>query len=218
MSSRMERRVFASLYRRAKSPQDLPWARGSPEVLLNKAMRAGPPGPRRALDVGCGAGTYSVVMARGGYAVTGLDFMPPALAMAGKTASEAGARVELVQGDATAWQAPQPFDLVLDCGCLHAFGDAQREAYKARLRQWLKPGGHFVLGHFGKRHPFDWRPMGPRRWKRERVLALFAGELTFHEDTEEVIDGVPLPVGPTVLFRTYWFQRPEPKLAGGFHL
>jgi SAM-dependent methyltransferase len=205
----MERRVFESLYRRAKSPQDLPWSRGSPEALLSKAMAAGPRGPRRALDVGCGAGTYAVTMARGGYAVTGLDFMPAALAMAARTASEAGVRLELVQGDATQWEAPEPFDLVLDCGCLHAFDDAARERYKARLRQWLKPGGHFVLGHFGRRHALDWRPMGPRRWKRERVLDLFAGELTFHEDLEEVIHGVPLPVGPTVLLRTYWFQRPE---------
>jgi SAM-dependent methyltransferase len=212
MSSAMEERVFKSIYRRAKSPGELPWAKGSPEVLLNQAMqaqRAEPGGPRRALDVGCGAGPYSVVMARAGYDVTGLDFMPAALAMAERTASEAGVRVHFVQGDATRWQAPAPFDLVLDCGCLHGFDEADRPRYKARLLEWLKPGGHFVLGHFGKRHPLDWRPMGPKRWKRERVLDLLGDALTLREDREEVIHGVRLPVGPTVLLRTYWFQRPE---------
>ncbi len=32
--------------------------------------------PGNALDIGCGAGTYSLYMAGGGYTVTAIDFMP----------------------------------------------------------------------------------------------------------------------------------------------
>ncbi len=199
-------RYFEFIYRRAKRPEDLPWILGSPEALLNKALQArGAPG--RALDVGCGAGLFSVVMAKAGYEVTSLDFMRPALTLAEQSAKSAGVKLNLVQGNALEWQPEQPFDLVLDSGCLHGMGEQERPQYKQQLLRWLKPGGDYVLGHFGKRHALDWRPMGPRRWPRERVESFCAPELQPRDYVEELIHGVQLPVGPTVRLCTYWFRR-----------
>jgi ubiquinone/menaquinone biosynthesis C-methylase UbiE len=207
MKKTMEQRYFEFLYSRAKSPADLPWAQGTPERVLNKVLqKRGAPG--RALDVGCGAGTFSVVMAKAGYEVTSLDFMSTALEMAERTAREAGVKLNLVQGNALEWRAEQPFDLVLDSGCLHGIQESDCPRYKEQLLRWLKPGGDYVLGHFGKRHLLDWRPMPPKRWPRRRVEGLLAPELRLQDYVEDVVTGVRLPVGPTVLLCTYGFHRP----------
>jgi len=72
---------------------------------------------------------------------------------------------------------------------------------------WLAPGGDFVLGHWARRHALDWRPMGPRRRTRRELVDLFAPELHEHAHHEELMTGIPLPFGPTVLGLGIWFKR-----------
>ena len=72
--------IFNRLYKSAEKAEDLPWHEADPPVALVKALdqRAT---PGRALDIGCGAGTYSIYMAERGYRVTAIDFMPQAVAI-----------------------------------------------------------------------------------------------------------------------------------------
>lgn len=98
-------------------------------------------------------------------------------------------------------------DIVLDSGCLHSLigGDVRR--YKQRLLGWLAPGSEYVLGHFGKRHALDWRPVGPARRTRREIVGLFAPELSELEFEEELMTGIGLPIGPTVLGQGFRFRR-----------
>lgn len=57
--------------------------------------------PGRALDVGCGTGDSSIYLAQHGWQVTGLDFVPKALAKARAKADSANASVDFKLGDAT---------------------------------------------------------------------------------------------------------------------
>jgi len=86
------------------------------------------------------------------------------------------------------------FDLVLDSGCLHHLPSSALAAYRARLHRWLLSGGDYVLVHFGKRHPLDWRPIGPMRRPREAITTLFSSLR------------LALPVGPNALGRAGWMS------------
>jgi SAM-dependent methyltransferase len=196
--SRVQASFFDRLYENAAGPEQLPWHRDEPPELLQRAGRA--------LDVGCGAGPFSIYLAERGFAVTGLDFSQAAIDMAREGAGDAELQIDFRQADVLSWDGTEPFDIVLDSGCLHGFGDADRNRYKAHLLDWLAPGADYVLVHFEKRHALDWRPMGPRRFPAEQTIALFQPELEVIEH-QSLLRKVPLPVGPTVRLGSYWFRR-----------
>ena len=204
--SAMVKLVMRKFYRKAEGrPERLPWHQEAPPQILVSAVAARN-GHGRALDVGCGAGVFSGWMAERGMEVTGIDLFPEAIAMARETARKKGVQPEFVQGNIFAYVPERPFDLVFDSGCLHSLVGGGVDAYRDQLLKWLAPGGDYVLGHWGKRHAFDWRPIGPRRRSEETLTKLFAPELELVE--KEVTDfETPLPFGPVVRGLGLWFRR-----------
>ena len=100
-----------------------------------------PPAPARVVDLGCGTGTLSLLLAEEGYDVTGVDFSPEMLARA---EDKAGDRARFVAGDAGDPPLPRStYDVVLCRHVLWALADQP-----AVLRRWidlLAPGGRLVL-------------------------------------------------------------------------
>ncbi len=200
----LQRTVFARLYRRAPSVESLPWHREQPPALLEAAIAART-GGGGALDVGCGEGVYAVHLAQQGFSVVGLDFVSAALAAAAQRAEQAGVEVEFHECDVVEYEPPSPFDVVLDSGCLHHLPRAKRDAYRARLDEWLAPGGDYVLVHFAHR-PRVWLPKGPRHMTREDAVEFFAPwELRAYDETHF---DVPFPMG-RMRAGVYWFSRPH---------
>src|SRR5689334_7663655 len=104
---------------------------------------------RRALDLGCGEGRHTILLARRGYAVTGLDLEPLALRRAAGHLRKAGLRARLVTGDALDLKQPDgAFDVVLDYGCFHHVVTRDWARYRREIARVLKPGGHLVLSVF----------------------------------------------------------------------
>lgn len=200
-----DRKVMTAMYEKARTPADLPWHEPEPPRLLVQAIEGRSRGAR-VLDLGCGAGTYSVYLAKRGFQVTGLDVIPKALELASALAREAGLSVDFVTYDLSCWETAERFDLVLDSGCLHSLIDGSPRRYKESLLRWLAPGADYVLGHWGKRHALDWRPFGPRRRSRRELVELFAPELVEHAHEETLMTGIPLPFGPSVLGVSLWFK------------
>ncbi len=201
-----DRQVQEMFYRKAKTPADLPWHRDSPDRFLVEAIdRRGQAG--KALDLGCGSGVFSVYVAKRGWDVTGVDFMPRAIEMAKERAKREDARVTWVNADLLEWTAPTSFDLILDSGCLHSLIGGDRARYRAQLLSWVAPGGDYLLGHFGKRGLLDWRPVGPARKTRREIVDFFSPELTEYKYETELMTGIPLPIGPTVQGQGFWFRR-----------
>jgi len=199
----IQRTVFARLYRRSPSVEALPWHREHPPTLLERAVAQRPTGGR-ALDVGCGQGTHTVYLSQQGFSTVGIDFVPAALAAARARAEKAGVDVELHETDVLDFQAPAPFDVVLDSGCLHHLPKSKVDRYRARLDEWLAPGGDFVLVHFAHRPRVLWIPQGPRHMTRDEAVRLFAPlELRAYDET--TFD-VPLPMG-RMRAGVYWFTR-----------
>jgi len=172
-----------------------PWDSGIVPPEVNAFLAVHPPG--RALDLGCGSGTSSLGLARAGWSVTGVDFAPRAVRIAQSKAARAGLKVDFRVADVTRLPPlPAPFDLVLDIGCFHGLGMAQKTAYLAQLERLLAPGGTWLLYAFFKAEGAG----GP---------GLVASDLEQAVQTLKLVqreDGVDKKNRPSAWF---WFGREE---------
>ena len=196
--------VMRFYYDRSIDAENLPWHVAAPTKTMLSALARRAPG--RALDVGCGAGTHAIYLAKRGYRVTGIDDVPRALEMCSTRAHAEQVEVNWVNADVLDWQAPHQFDLVFDRGCLHSLSSAQLRQYKAQLLTWLAPDADYILVHLGKRHRLDWNPVGPRKRSRRQVVEFLSPELLEANYTREETNQ-PLPIGPKFVTNGFRFQR-----------
>jgi arsenite methyltransferase len=102
----------------------------------------------RVLDLGCGAGTDSLVAAQmvgaQGF-VTGIDMTPPMLAKARAAAAEMNAtNVDFVEGEAEQLPfADESFDVVVSNGVIDLIPD--KDAVFSELHRVLVPGGRMQI-------------------------------------------------------------------------
>ena len=110
----------------------------------------------RVLDLGCGAGTDSLVAAQmvgeQGH-VTGIDMTPQMLAKARAAAAELGAtNVEFVEGEAERLPfADESFDVVLSNGVIDLIPD--KDAVFSELHRVLAPGGRMQIADVTIQNP-----------------------------------------------------------------
>jgi SAM-dependent methyltransferase len=159
MSRVVERPVYVRqrrYFRRAYETGEHPWPADEPSAFVRRLVVRHASGDR-ALDLGCGEGRHSILLARMGWRVWAVDYEPMALARARRKVAAAGcrARVRFREADALALPfRPGSFDLVVDSGCFHHIVQADWPRYRSEVRRVLRPGGTFVLTVFttGFRH------------------------------------------------------------------
>lgn len=201
-----EKKTFFATYDWARNWQELPWAHDEPTLFLAEICQRRKRG--RALDIGCGAGTDSVYLAKRGWEVTSLDFMPKALEFTQGRAKEAGVSVRPVEADITEWVAPEPFDLVLDHGLLHNMDPVRYPAYRERVLTAIADDGDFVLLHWHPKYPGQPSGrMGPTRVSREDILTFFAPDLQERFFAREEFEELPDLVGGGMSQAYYWMRR-----------
>lgn len=131
-----------------------PWDTGiSPPELVAVVEGDGALPPGAALDIGCGTGTNVVYLARHGWDVTGVDFIPTAIRRGRRRSRDAGVAARLIAGDVTRLRALRvdgPFDLLLDLGCFHSIPVDARDAYVAEMTRVARPGATFLLFAFAE--------------------------------------------------------------------
>ncbi|MFC8598731.1 class I SAM-dependent methyltransferase [Isoptericola sp. NPDC057191] len=170
-------------------------------------------GARRVLDVGCGTGTFAVLLAAQGFDVVGVDPAGASLDVArGKPGAE---RVRWLHGDATALP-PLEVDLAtMTANVAQVFRTDDDWAATLRgVRAALAPGGHLV---------FETRDPARRAWEgwtRERTFVRadvpgfgvveswtevtdVAGALVTFHDTTVLADGRVLHSDSTLRFRDH---------------
>lgn len=100
--------------------------------------------PARVVDLGCGTGTLSLLLASHGHDVTGVDFSPRMIELARAKQQAAGAAATFIHADAADPPlADGDFDVVLSRHVLWAMPDPTEA-----LRRWgeiLRPGGIALL-------------------------------------------------------------------------
>jgi ubiquinone/menaquinone biosynthesis C-methylase UbiE len=103
-----------------------------------------PTGPADVLDVGCGTGSLSQMIAEAGHRVTGVDLAPRMVEQARAKLAAAGLTGHFLVGDAAALPTGrQQFDALLCRHLLWTLPDP-----RAALREWtarLRPGGTLIL-------------------------------------------------------------------------
>jgi SAM-dependent methyltransferase len=151
-------------------------------------------GARRVLDVGCGTGTFALLLAGRGLEVTGVDPAGGSLDVA--RAKPSSSRVHWIHGDATTLP-PMQVDLVtMTANVAQAIVD--RPDWEGTLRgvyDALRPGGHFV---FESRDPAD------RAWQEwNRAASYSSTEIQGVGAVENWVELVEVH-GPLVRFRWTW--------------
>ncbi|MBN1203079.1 MAG: class I SAM-dependent methyltransferase [Anaerolineae bacterium] len=132
---------------------DAPWDSGIVPPEIRAWIESGSSPPGRALDLGCGTGTTSLYLAAHGWDVVGVDFVPNAIWRARRAAQKqhVSGRVTFHVADVSRLgflPDDQPFDLVVDIGCLHGLYPEQRVSYADHLARLARPGAVYWLYAF----------------------------------------------------------------------
>ncbi|WP_417397384.1 methyltransferase domain-containing protein [Gimesia chilikensis] len=121
--------------------QYLKYQRERTQPAIDLAARVELASPERIVDVGCGPGNSTVVLAQRfpGAELSGLDSSAEML----ETAQETLPDVHWFQADITTWEPDEAFDLLFSNAVLQWVPD--HEAIFPRLMSFLKPGGALAV-------------------------------------------------------------------------
>src|SRR3954462_3184773 len=110
-----------------------------------------PPRPARVLELGCGAGWFSCLLARHGYEVVGVDISEAMIELAEQNRrAQAAGHVRFMRGDYEGLKFANEFDAVIFYDSLH-HSDSEEDAIAAAYRA-LKPGGILLTHEPGEGH------------------------------------------------------------------
>ena len=179
-SSPAHRRQWSLIYER-RSYRLLPWFRARPSEEVVEAVKSGFfPARSEVLDIGCGAGSNLLYLARLGFRAHGIDISPKAIEVARARAGRAKLRIDVRVGDALNLPYPRGrFRAVNDRGCFHTLPIARRKEYAAELARVLRPGGAFLVTWVGREQTSAFGP--PHRPSLEEVARSFESGFIFRK-------------------------------------
>lgn len=154
------REFFAEAYRTGFVPWEVAAAAGTADeaAMLDREDATHPVEQRRALDIGCGRGRHSALLAQRGWQVVGVDFVPEAIAAAQARSDVAG--IHFVVGDVADLVSvvSGPFDFFLDGGCFHGLSAQERTGWGRGVSALAAPGATMLMVAFD---PWPSTPLPP---------------------------------------------------------
>lgn len=124
------------------------------------------PDGARILDLGCGPGFYTRLLAERGFSCTGVDFSPASIQWACQQAQISGLNIEYIQQDIRTYSPDDPFDFIMmTFGELNVFSASDTCSLISNCGRWLVPGGRMLI----EAHTYDEvkrQGMAPANWQR----------------------------------------------------
>ena len=155
----------ARFFRKAYETGEHGWpAEGATPQVEALLRRLGPGRGKRALDLGCGEGRHTLLLARLGYSVTAMDLEPKALARARAACRAAGVKASFRVGDALRLPPGGAWDVVVDYGVFHHIVTRDWGRYRRSVAGALRPGGHLMLSVFSTKFRHHAGERRTRRW------------------------------------------------------
>ena len=152
---------------------DTPWDIGKPDVNLTQTVTTVALEPCKALDIGCGTGDNSILLAQKNFQVTGIDASETAVQKAREKALQAKIKCTFMVMDfLTGKITGAPFGFAFDRGCFHSFhSDEERQKFAENVAAHLENGGLWLslVGNADDQRP---GPGPPRRTARDIVNAV----------------------------------------------
>lgn len=142
--------------------------------------------PLRVLDCGCGPAFFTVILAKAGHAVTGIDGADGMLEKARRNVADSGVAADIQKMDCHQLAfADASFDLVVSRNVTHALRD-HRRVYTEWLRV-LKPGGVLLIFDANWHLPLAVPELMRESMERERLCierfgSDFSGNTVFDEE------------------------------------
>jgi len=172
---------FAELMQQRYASRDTPWDTGIPEPELVRVVEAGLLPGRSVLEMGCGTGTNAIELARRGYAVTAVDFVPAAIDRARRKATEAGVDVDFRVGDITTLPLEGPYDVLFDLGLYHGIRQRDLAGFLGVLDRVARPGTRWLSIAGNAKEPLD---PGPPVVREDEFRSELGSRFTFVEVRE----------------------------------
>jgi len=124
----------------------------------------------KILDLACGFGRHSLVLAEKGFAVTGYDLSESFLKKARELADSLAIGLDLKQGDMRDIPYENEFDAVINMFTAFGFFDREEEDLKVLkgVYKALKPGGQFLMDIVNREYALS--QTLARRWTRENDM------------------------------------------------
>ncbi|UPT75430.1 MAG: class I SAM-dependent methyltransferase [Elusimicrobiota bacterium] len=172
-----------------------------PERNMREALaaRIAPRPGMRVLDLGCGTGTFGIMLARAspGTEVIGIDPDPDIVRMAERKAasSTAGIAFKIAGAEALPFDR-DAFDIVASTLVFHHLPPTVKRAALREALRVLRPGGRLLILDFG-------RPAGPVQVVLGYAAAFFDGWATTAENVAGMVPELMREAGFTEVRRTY---------------
>ncbi|MDD1678480.1 MAG: class I SAM-dependent methyltransferase, partial [Methanomicrobiales archaeon] len=133
----------------------IPWHAETPPTALVELVTNGTVQPCKAIDLGCGAGTYAIYFAGVGFEVTGVDSSPTAIQLARDRARKKGVSCEFIVANLLdeMHEVTEKFDFAYDWEVLHHIFPEDRQKYVQNVSHLLNDGGRYFSVSFSEKDP-----------------------------------------------------------------
>lgn len=168
------KRLLERLY---KKPTEVPWHSEEPpqevKKLAGKKIKL-----CKILDIGCGAGTISIYLAKKGFDVTGIDLSEKAIGYAKRNAKINKVKAKFEVLDALKLEKINDrFDAVIEWGLMHWIPFSEREKYVKGVSKVLNKNGLYLSLSFS---------MESKHWGLNRIRKGASGANLYFSTAKEL--------------------------------